>query len=128
MQRQEDADHEVQGASTEVAHQVQRWRRRLVGAAQRVERAGECQEVDVVAGLLSQRAVLAPPGHAGVHEPWVPGHALDRADPESLGDTRAVRLDQDVGAFDRVEQRLPARRRLQIEAEVVAATREGIAG
>ena len=58
-------------AAAEVADQVERRHRRLAGAADRVQRAGQRDVVDVVAGARRQRAVLAPAGHAAVDEPRV---------------------------------------------------------
>ena len=81
-----------------------------------------------MAGLLGQRAVLAPAGHAGVDEPRVPGHALVGSDPEPLGDTGAVRLDQDVGALDETEHRVASSGGLEIEGDVAPATPERVTG
>ena len=52
-------------AAAEVADQVQRRHRRLAAAADRLERAGERDVVDVVPGGLRQRAVLAPARSCG---------------------------------------------------------------
>ena len=51
-------------AAAEVADQVDRRRRLAARAAEVRERAGERDVVDVVAGGLRQRTVLAPAGHA----------------------------------------------------------------
>ena len=58
-------------ATTEVADEVDRRDRRTTGRADVREHAGQRDVVDVVADLVRERAVLAPPGHAPVDEPRV---------------------------------------------------------
>ena len=53
--------------------------RNIARAAERVQRARQRDVVDVVAGFLRHRAVLAPAGHAAVDEPGVVGEELVRA-------------------------------------------------
>src|SRR6266508_4596181 len=64
-----DAEGEQHAAAAEVAEQVERRQRRLATAAERVQRAGEREVVDVVAGAVAQWALLPPAGHAPVHQP-----------------------------------------------------------
>ena len=67
------------------------------------ERAGERDVVDVVAGRVRERPVLAPAGHAAVHEPRVAGEARVGADAEPLGHAGPEALDQRVGLLDQAQ-------------------------
>ncbi len=66
-----DAEREHHPAAAHVADEVERHDRVTVRGPDRTERAREPDVVDVVARLLGQRALLAPAGHAAVHEPRV---------------------------------------------------------
>ena len=111
MTRTGDAECEQHAAAAEVADQVERRHRRLAGAADRVQHAGERDVVDVVAGALGERTVLAPAGHAAVDEARVArvhgvgpeAEALHHAGPEAL--------DQRVGAARTGATRLRRRTR-----------------
>ena len=70
-QRGEDAERRAAAAAAEVADEVDRRDRRTAGGADVPEHAGERDVVDVVADVVGERAVLAPPGHAPVDEPRV---------------------------------------------------------
>ena len=72
------------------------------------ERAGERDVVDVVAGRVRERPVLAPAGHAAVHEPRVAGEADVGPEAEALGDAGPEALDQRVGRLDEPQHRLDA--------------------
>ena len=63
------------------------------------------------------RAVLAPAGHAAVHELRVAGEADVGADAEALHDARAEALDERVGLLDEVEQRRHAVGVLEVDAD-----------
>ena len=81
------------------------------------ERAGERDVVDVVAGGLRHRTVLAPAGHAAVDELRVAGEARVGAEAEPLGDAGPEALDQRVGLLDEREHRLDAVGLLQVDAD-----------
>ncbi len=85
VQRRQAADDEVERAAAEVADEVERDLRRPAGAADRVQRAGDGDVVDVVAGGAGQRPVLSPAGHPSVDQARV---ALQRS---LRSDARAVR-------------------------------------
>ena len=123
----EHAGDEVERAAAEVAEQVLRERRRLVGVAERVESAGDGDVVDVVSGGVGERAVLAPPGHAPVDEPRVAFQAHVRPEPETLGDTGTEALDEDVRSLDEVEHELDATRRLEVDGDVGAPAEQDVA-
>ena len=80
------------------------------GASEVRERARDRDVVDVVPGRLGERAVLAPAGHAGVHEPRVAGEARLGADPEPFGDAGPVPLEERVGLLDEAQHGLDAAR------------------
>ncbi len=65
-----------------------------------MQRAGERDVVDVVAGGLRERPVLAPAGHAAVDEPRVAREADVGAEPEPLHHAGPEALDQRVGLLD----------------------------
>ena len=65
------AEGEEHAAAAEVADQIERRHRRLALAADGVQHAGERDVVDVVAGALGHRAVLAEARHAAEHQPGI---------------------------------------------------------
>ena len=97
------------------------------GAAEVRERAGERDVVDVVAGGLRERPVLAPAGHPPVDEARVAGEALVGPDAEALHHARAEALDERVGALDQVEQRRHAVGVLQVDGDVAPAAQQHVA-
>lgn len=56
-----------------------------------------------MARTVGERPVLAPAGHPPVDELRIAGEAGLRSDAEAFGDAGAVALDEDVGAFDEVQ-------------------------
>lgn len=111
----EDADDEVERAARVVADQIGGDGGRLAGLADHGEGAGEGDVRDVVPGPFGERPVLAPAGHPPVHDPRVAGQAGVGADTEALGDARPVALDQDVGAFDQVQDAVRAVLGLEVD-------------
>ncbi len=67
-QRGEDAEREEQPAPAEVADEVEGRDRWPACHADVREHAGERDVVDVVPGVVGERPVLSPSGHAAVHE------------------------------------------------------------
>ena len=123
-----DAEGQEHAAAAEVADQVERRNGRLAATADGVERAGEGDVVDVVAGGLGVGAVLAPAGHAAVDELGVAGQAVIRADAEALGHAGAEALDEHVGLLDHGEHRLDALRALEVDADRAAAAVQDVGG
>ena len=118
QQRREHAGHQIQRAAAEVAQQVHREGRSVVGSStERVERTGDGDVVHVVPGRLAQRAVLAPAGHPAVDEGGVAGEAVVRTDAETLGDAGPEALEQHVGLLDEPQHGLDATRVLQVEGD-----------
>ena len=93
----EHAEREQHGAAGKVAEQAQRGRRRSIGGAHGLERAGQRDVVDVVSRGHGQGAVTAPPGHPGVDQGRIHHVAVGRSYPETLHDARSKALDEHVG-------------------------------
>ncbi len=68
-------------------------------------------------GPLRQRPVLAPAGHPPVDQLRVAGEAGVGPDAEPFGDAGAVPLDEDVGAFDQVEDAVGAALGLEVDED-----------
>ena len=94
-------EREQHAAAAEVADQVERRHRRRAGAADRVQHAGERDVVDVVAGALGERAVLAPAGHAAVDEARIAREHDVGPEAEALHHAGTEAFDQRVGASRR---------------------------
>jgi len=107
-------------AAAEVAHEIER-RHRLVLGADRVQRAGERDVVDVVAGGLGEWPLLAPAGHAAVDQLRVALEADVGADAEALGDAGTERLGHAMGLLDQAQHDLDAFRLLQVDRDRSAA-------
>ncbi len=116
MDRSEDPCHEIHGTSPVVCNQVQRWRR-LLGTADRVERAAETGVVDVVTRHRCVRAVGSPSGHTTVYELGVRSEAVIGADTEPFDHTRSISLEQNVGPGDELENDVDGLRLLEIESD-----------
>ena len=101
-ERGEDRDHRVHAAAGAVADGRAGQRRAAVGvAAGAVEVAADREVVEVVAGPLRVRAVLAVAGGRAVDDAGV--HRVHRlvADAEPVDDAGPEALDHDVGASPR---------------------------
>ena len=91
------AEGQEHAAAAEIADQVERRHRRLALAADGVQHAGERDVVDVVAGGLRHRAVLAEAGHAAEHQLGIDLQQHVGPEPQPLHDARPEALDQRVG-------------------------------
>ena len=111
------AERHEHAAAAEVADEVDRRRRLATLPTEVRERAGERDVVDVVARGLRHRTVLAPPGHAAVHELRVAREAVVGTEAEPLGHARAVALDQRVGLLDEPQHRFDTFRLLQVDTD-----------
>ena len=94
-----------------------RRRGRLADTTEVRERAGERDVVDVVAGRLRERTVLAPPGHAPVHQLRVAGEAHVGTEPEPFGHAGPEALDERVGLLDHPQHRLHPVGVLQVDGD-----------
>ena len=122
--RLEQAAHHAEGqqhaAAAEIADQVER-RDRLVLAADGMQRAGERDVVDVVAGRLGERAFLAPAGHAAIDQLGIAREADVGPEAQPLGDAGAERLGHAVGLLDQAQHDLDAFLLLQVDRDRAAA-------
>ena len=122
-QRAGDAEGEKHRPAAEVADEVERRHRRVLGA-DCLQRAGQRDVVDVVAGGPGQRPFLAPAGDAAEDEAGIAREANLRAEAEALHHAGAEALDQRVGAGDEFERRGDRLRLLQVEGDRAAAAIE----
>ena len=120
-ERGEDAHHDQLAAAAEVGEQVDRRHRCVILGSDVPQHAGERQVVDVVADVAGERTVLAPTGHARVHEASVAGAARIGADAESLGDAGPEPFEQHVGLFAQPQDHLGRVGVLEVDARAAAA-------
>ena len=78
------AEGQHQAATPVVGDQIQRRRRRATFAADRMQRAGERQVVEIMACGVREWAFLAEAGHAAVDEFRIVGQAYIRTEAEPL--------------------------------------------
>ena len=79
-----DAEHQEHRPAAEVAQVVDRHLRRAVSSADRVQRPGDRDVADVVAGARREGPVLSPAGHPPVDQGGVTRQAVGGADAEAL--------------------------------------------
>ena len=106
--RGDDAERHEHPAAGEVAEDVDRWCGRLPRAAERLERTGDREVVDVVTGGIGQRPFLAPSGQFIRTRGVIAVAHHVGADSEPLGDAGPVQHDQDAGAIGDAEERADA--------------------
>ena len=111
------AEGQEHAAAAEVAHQVERRHGLVAGPPDGVERAGQGDVVDVVAGGLGVGTALAPARHAAEHEAGVAGQAHVGTEAEALGHAGPEALDEGVGRLDQAEQGLDAVGVLEVDAD-----------
>lgn len=87
----------------------------FVLAADRMQRAGQRDVVDVVAGGLGERAFLAPAGHASIDELGIAGEADIGAEAQPLGDAGPEGLGHAIGLLDQTQNDLDAFLALQVD-------------
>src|SRR3546814_21109578 len=76
----------------------ERDRRRRAFAADRVERPGDSDIVDVMAGARRERAILPPPGHPAIDQRRIFGPEALGAEPEPLPHAGTEAFDDHVGS------------------------------
>ena len=102
--------------------------RRPVPVADRRQRAGLRQVVDVVARGRRQRPVLSPAGDAGEDQPRIDRGAVVGPDAESLAGARPEAVQQHVGLGRQVEQRLRLRLDVQVDDALAAVQQVDVLG
>jgi hypothetical protein len=91
-----------------------------------MQRARDRDVVDVVAGGLRQRPILAPAGDAPVDQPWIAREARLGAEPEPFGHAGTKAFDQRVGLFRQRQHDLDCLRLLEIEGDRAPAARHHV--
>ncbi len=115
--RGKNPDRQIERASAEVGDEIERRGRGAIGVAERVERPGEGEIIDVVAGFLRERPLLSPSGHAGEDEARIGGEAEVGTEAQPLHDAGPEALDQGVGPGDRREHRVDRGALLEVERD-----------
>ncbi len=111
----DDAEGEEHRAAAHVADERGRDHRRFARPAGQRHRARQRDVVDVVAGRLRKRAMLAPTGDPSIDELRVACRHGIGAESQALHHAGAKAFDQHVGAFDQRPGHLAAALAFQIE-------------
>jgi hypothetical protein len=120
-----DPEGEVERAAAIVADEIQRWNGRAAHRPDHVERAGQRDVIDVVAGGLRQWPFLTPPSGAAIDQRRPPRQALCRTDAEALHHARPEALDHHVRLRRKREKTYPSQGVLEIDRDrpLVASTK-----
>ena len=131
LPRADDPRHQakgqIEGAATEIAHQVQR-RDRLVLGADGVQGPGDGDVVHVVAGGVGVGPRLAPAGHAAVDDLRIALQNHVGPETQALHDARPEALEHRVGAFQQLQAGLDGLGVLEIQTDGAAAARGHVGG
>ena len=117
QQRHQDTGDEEHATAAEIGDEIERRRRRQVGRAHRMQRTGQREIIDVVAGLLHQRPLLPPPRHAGIDKAGIRTEAIVRTETQPLDHARPEALDEDVGAGYHAPRSRQTVSRFQVEPD-----------
>ncbi len=117
QQGADDPEGKQHPAAAEVTDEAQRWNRPVPAAAEVVQRPGERDVVDVMAGGPRERTVLPPPGHPGVDQPGVAGEAHVRPEAQPFHRSRTEPFDQNVRGLHQPQERVLAGGILQVEGD-----------
>ncbi len=118
-QRRKDAHRAIHRSAAEIADEVLRRHGQFAALADRVERAGDGDVVEIVAGRLRQRAVLSPAGHSRIDQPRIGLEQFLRAQPQPLHHARTKAFDQHVGMRQRLLDECLAFGALEIDFRAV---------
>src|SRR3546814_17431981 len=86
------------------------WSSDVCSSDLRVERPGDSDIVDVMAGARRERAILPPPGHPAIDQRRIFGPEALGAEPEPLHHAGTEAFDEPVGAPDQRPGRSEERR------------------
>ena len=128
VQRGHDAQQHQHRAAAEVGHQVQRRHRRPVAVAQRGQRAGLRQVVDVMTGGRGQRPVLPPAGDPREDQPRIDRRAVGGPDAEPLAGAGPETIEQHVGLGGQLQQRPRLRLDVQVDDPLAAVQQVALLG
>ena len=117
MQRDHDRERGVHGSATEVSNLQAGHRRTALGGAAEQEHAGNRRVVDVVAGAVAKRSILAITADAAEHDPRVHLAQRGKPDAESIHHSRSEALDDHVGGRGKAEKCLTPHGILEIDRE-----------
>ena len=126
-ERREDADDQIQRAAAEIAEKVERRDRPAARLADRVQRTGERDVVDVVAGRGRKGPGLTPSRHPPVHEPGIALQDRIGAEAEALHDSGSKSLQQDVRALEQRQRGFAALGALEIDGHDATPALDDIA-
>jgi hypothetical protein len=70
-----------------------------------------------IMGRMRQRTVAAEAGHAGINQARIARRCFVRPQTQLLGDAGPERVDQHIGLFDKLEDRLDALRILEVDGD-----------
>ena len=116
----DDAQRQVQGAATKVAHQVEGRCRRLAAPADGMRRAGEGNIVDIVTRCVGKGPRLPPAGNPAIDEPRIASQTRLRTQTQPLHHARSQAFDQGARLVQQTKRCLDARRRLEIDSDRTA--------
>ena len=97
-QRGEDSGHDEGRAAAEISKEIDRREWGLASLADQAQRARHGDIIDVVPGLVGQRAVLPPASHSRVNQSRVRCAQFPRSESEPFHHARPKAFEHDVGA------------------------------
>jgi hypothetical protein len=127
QQGRDEPERQHHAATAVVADQVQRRRGWMPFRADRGEQAAERYVVQVVPGLVRQRAGLSPPGHAGVNQRRIARHQHLRPKAQSLRHAGTEAFDQTIRGLNELRDDLDAFRLLEVQRDGTARAQEDVA-
>ncbi|MCY1361398.1 hypothetical protein D9M69_480640 [compost metagenome] len=113
----QQADGQIERPTADIAHQAGRRQRRLARLAGVPEGAGQGDVIEVVAGGLGQRPLLAPAGHAAIDQPGIERQAHVRPQAQALHDAGAHAFDQRIAVLRQLQHGANALGTLQVDAD-----------
>ncbi len=117
QQGSQHAHRQQHPPSPVVPHQIQRRLWRLAGSAHGVQGSGQGNVVDVMPCRLCQGSVLAPAGHAPIHQSRVSLLAYLRPQPQTFHYPRAETFQQAIGLSDHSQHQRHRLRLLEIHRQ-----------
>src|SRR5260221_709618 len=116
-----EAERKIKRAAAEIANEVQGRRRRLPGAADRVQHACQRDVVEVMPGGLGKRAFLAPTGHPAIDQLRVARETRLGPEAEPFHHTGTEALDEGIRGGDEAQHQRHALRVLEVDGDGMAA-------
>ena len=120
------AEGEIEPAPAEVADEIESGDRGAAPRADRVQRTGEGDVVDVVSGRVSDGTFLPPSRHAAVDEPRVAGEAFVGTEAEPFGDAGPEAFDEPLRLGHEAEHGLASGLALHVDGDRAPAAVEEV--